>query len=290
MNFAVLKGKTGLIISAGTSAFLVYFCMYAFRKPFSVGVFEGHELFGMDYKIVLIIAQVIGYATSKIIGIKVISELQKNYRPWLILGLLAVAELALLGFALVPTPYNVAFLFLNGLPLGMIWGVVFSYLEGRTVTELLAAMLSASFVMASGVTKAVGKYLMLEFGITEFWMPVATGAVFILPLLFSVWWMEQLPPPTEEDIGQRHKREAMTGTDRGKLFFHLWPGLIAIVGMYFFLTAFRDYRDNFSAEVWLELGMGDRADVFATTETAIAIVSLMVMALFVFIRRNEVAL
>jgi hypothetical protein len=36
-------------------------------------------------------------------------------------------------FALVPAPWNVITLFINGLPLGMIWGLVFGFMEGRRV-------------------------------------------------------------------------------------------------------------------------------------------------------------
>ena len=147
----------GFILSASVPAFLVYFCMYAFRKPFAVGIFDDVQDFAISYKVVLVLAQLLGYASSKFIGIKVISELTAAHRPWMIIALVLFAELALLGFALVPPPYNFVLLFFNGLPLGMIWGLVFSYLEGRRTTELLAAILSASFILASGVTKAIGK-------------------------------------------------------------------------------------------------------------------------------------
>jgi len=39
-------------------------------------------------------------------------------------------------------PLEYSSLFLNGFPLGMIWGLVFSYVEGRRTTELMAAILS----------------------------------------------------------------------------------------------------------------------------------------------------
>ncbi len=57
--------------------------MYAFRKPFSVGTFAVPGVSFMpeiDYKVLLIISQVIGYTLSKFIGIKVVSELEGNYR------------------------------------------------------------------------------------------------------------------------------------------------------------------------------------------------------------------
>jgi hypothetical protein len=52
-------------IYAIIAAFSTYSCMYAFRKPFTVATFEGISYWGMDYKTILIIAQVLGYMLSK---------------------------------------------------------------------------------------------------------------------------------------------------------------------------------------------------------------------------------
>ena len=65
-----------------------------------------------------------GYALSKFIGVKAISEIAPVRRALAILGLIALAWLALIAFALLPAPWNVAAMFFNGLPLGMIWGLV----------------------------------------------------------------------------------------------------------------------------------------------------------------------
>jgi hypothetical protein len=274
------------VLSTSVSAFLVYFCMYAFRKPFAVGIFDDVQDFVISYKVVLVLSQLVGYASSKFIGIKVISELTAAHRPWMIIALVLVAEAALLGFALVPPPYNFVMLFFNGLPLGMIWGLVFSYLEGRRTTELLAAILSSSFILASGVTKAVGKYIMLEFAVSQYWMPFVTGALFLVPLFLSVWWLNQVPAPSPEDVQARHAREAMTSADRRRLLYGTWPGLFAIVVMYFFLTAFRDYRDNFAADIFNEVGLSGNFRVFAETEFWVAVISLLIMACFIVIRNN----
>lgn len=109
--------------------------MYAFRKPFSVATFEGMELFHIDYKIILIIAQVLGYALSKFIGIKVVSELKASHRAFYLIGLILIAELALVLFASVTKPFNVVFMFLNGIPLGMIWGIVFRILKVENIQK-----------------------------------------------------------------------------------------------------------------------------------------------------------
>lgn len=147
---------------AGLAGFCAYFSMYAFRKPFSAATFEAVDgwTFALDYKIALVLAQVAGYALSKMIGIKVIAEMDPLRRAGAILVLIGLSWLALVAFALVPAPWNVAALFFNGLPLGMIFGLVFGFMEGRRVSEVLGAMLCSSFILSSGVVKSIGVLMM----------------------------------------------------------------------------------------------------------------------------------
>ncbi len=111
----LLRSKGIFIVWSMLAAFGTYFCMYAFRKPFNAGTYAGHQVGGIDYKAILIVAQVIGYMLSKFIGIKVISELKPARRKALITGLILFAEISLLLFGLVPPPYNFICLFFNGL-------------------------------------------------------------------------------------------------------------------------------------------------------------------------------
>ena len=86
-------------------------------------------------------------------------------RAAMILALIAVAHLVLLPYAIALYWLKPVFLFCNGLPLGMVFGCVFAFLEGRRVTEAMAASLCASFIMESGVVKAVGPILMQDYGV-----------------------------------------------------------------------------------------------------------------------------
>ena len=268
------------------AAFSTYSCMYAFRKPFAVATFQDLSFWGIDYKILLITAQVLGYTLSKFIGIKVVSEMSGKKRGISIVLLISTAALALLGFAITPSPYNIIFLFLNGLPLGMVWGLVFSYLEGRRVTEILGAGLSVSFIFSSGLVKSIGKWLMLDFGVSEFWMPVLTGMIFFLPMLFFVWMLEQVPPPTVKDEESRTKRMPMNKAERWKFFRSFSTGLVLMILVYTLLTAFRDFRDNFASDIWINLGFGDQAMIFTLTEIPVAITVLITMSLVMLIKNN----
>ncbi|MHA7864911.1 DUF5690 family protein [Flagellimonas marinaquae] len=264
--------------------------MYAFRKPFSVATFEGMAFMGVDYKILLVIAQVLGYALSKFVGIKVISELKPNRRLFYLISLIVLAEISLLLFAWVPAPYNIPLMFLNGFPLGMIWGIVFSYIEGRRFTDILGVVLSASFIVSSGVVKSVGLFVMNSWGISEFWMPSVTGALFFIPLLICSYLLQNVPPPTEEDIANRTERIPMTATDRKNLVKKFIFPLLIIVLFYTFLTAFRDFRDNFARELWDSIGYQGDASVFSTSEIIIAIVVLLIIGAIFYIKDNFKAL
>ena len=268
------------------AAFFTYSCMYAFRKPFAVGTFDGLSFLGVDYKIWLITAQVIGYTLSKFLGIKYIAELKSTYRASYILILVGIAEVALLLFWLVPRPYNILFMFFNGLPLGMIWGVVFSYLEGRRLTELLGAGLSASFIIASGVAKSVGKWVMVDLHFTEFAMPFITGLFFVLPLVISVFLLDCIPSPTTEDEKLRTKRLPMNRAERKAFLKQFYVGIILLVTTYTFLTIFRELRDNFSVEIWKSLGYGNDSAIFTVAELPVALFTLLSLALITFVRSN----
>ena len=254
--------KPVFTLFAMTAAFSTYFCMYAFRKPFAAAEFEAYQsaIFGdLPLKILLVISQTIGYAISKFVGIKVCSEAPPHRRSQALIGLILFAELSLVAFAVAPVEAKFLALFANGLALGMVWGLVVWYLEGRQTSELLLAGLSCSFIVASGMTKDVGSALMsppewaqgfLNGGIGEMWMPAATGALFLPFYLISVWCLSQLPKPTIADESARSVREVMDSTHRWAFVKHFFWGLVLLITTYFFLTAYRDFRDNFQRQLF----------------------------------------
>ena len=281
-----------LAIFGGIMAFGVYFSMYAFRKPFTAASFDdvAGTGFGIDYKVALVVAQVIGYALSKFIGIRFVSELPGRFRSIALIVLILVAEGALCAFAVVPAPYNIALMFLNGLPLGMVWGLVFGFLEGRRTSEILGSILCASFIVSTGVVQSVGRWLLLGHYVTEFTMPAVVGGIFLPLLLLCLWGLNQLPPPNAADIAARVERGPMDGKARRELFAHYAPGLIVLIAVYVMLTVMRDFRDNFATEIWQSVGLGGQADVYALADLPVGGVVLLAMAALALFQKNRPAL
>lgn len=271
---------------AAAAAFSTYFCMYAFRKPFTAATYHDQTVFDVDLKSTLVLSQLLGYMLSKFIGIKVVSELDRRYRAAAIIGLIGIAEIALVLFAFVPPPLKVAAMFFNGLPLGMIFGFVLSYLEGRKQTEALSAALCASFIISSGVVKSVGQWLIQRFGVSDFQMPMLTGLIFLPPLLISVWLLQKTPPPGPLDIEQRRQRLEMFAADRIRFFSAYWPGLCLLLLVYIVLTVIRTIRDDFGVEIWRDLGVTEQPSIFAQSETLIAVLVTALNAIAICFHHN----
>jgi hypothetical protein len=275
-----------LAVWAMVGAFAAYGSMYAFRKPFSAATYAG-TFWGLDYKTLLVLTQLVGYTVSKFLGIKFVSEATATRRVAMVLGLIGFAELALILFAIVPAPWNAAFLFLNGLPLGMVWGLIFAFLEGRRVTEWMVLGLSLSLIFSSAWVKSVGLLLMHAWGVSEFWMPAATGACFLPVLLGSLWMLAVLPPPNAADIAARTLRQPMDREARHAFLRQYWLGVTLLVAGYMGIMTYRDVRDTFQVDILRELGVIASAGQLAAIETKVGILVIATLGLFSLIKSNR---
>jgi len=285
-NLTASRNSVLTSIFAATVCFAAYACIISFRKAFNVASYAGHEIFGLDYKVVIITSQVAGYMLSKFYGIKFIAELKRIGRERLIILLIGISWLAWLLFALIPPPYNFWTLAINGFPLGMLWGVLFSYVEGRRATDFIGASLAVSFIFGPGLAKSVAQFLMNDWKVSEYWMPFFTSLVFFIPLLFFVYLLKKIPPPDAEDIAQRTERVVMTARDRWQFVRTFLPGIVLLVLIYIFVTMLREVRDGFMADMWKASGENYSAGVFAQTEMLISLVILILIATMVVIKNN----
>ena len=293
------------------AAFSPYFCTYAFRKPFAAAKFEGEHFLDttVALKTAIVISQVIGYALSKYIGIKVCSEVSPMRRAITLVTMIVWAELALVAYGLVPNNLKVIAIFFNGLPLGMVWGLIVWYLEGRRTSELLLAGLSCSYIVSSGIVKDLGR-AMMEGGValwwnqvplfgglvgsalgkvSEGWMPAIMGLHFLPLFLVAVWMLNHLPQPTGSDIAARSERQTMTGAGRLAFLRQFMFGLVLLCVAYFFLTAYRDFRDNYQVEIFDGLGYpyAKNKAIITKTESLAAFGVIGALALLTFIKDNR---
>jgi hypothetical protein len=247
------------------AAFGCYFCVYGFRKPFTAGQYVDQYWLGIHWKSILISSQIAGYMLSKWCGIFFVSSITWEKRARAILISILIAELALLGFGIIPKPWNLVFLVMNGLPLGMIFGYIQGFLEGKKNTELYIAALGSSFILADGVSKSVGINILI-WGVSETWMPFFAGLLYALPLLFFVWMLTRIPKPSEQEVADRAERTPMNQADRIHLVKQLWPGILTISILYLFASLLRGMRSDFAPEIWKFLGFKSLPETYCQTE------------------------
>ena len=278
-----------LAIYASIFIFLIYTCAYAFRKPFTAAIYNDEFYWGFDVKILYVLSEIIGYALSKFIGIRVLSSMKPEQRSFYIIGLMGISEIALLGFALFPVPLKILSIFFSGLPLGMIWGIIFSYIEGRRISEALNVGLSIALIISSGLVKTLAQFTMDNLHIPEYWMPVTTGAICFPVMLICTYMLNQIPAPSELDIRLRTKRAPMDKYERRKFLRKFFWGICMLIVFYGSLTVFRELRDSFAADIWKEMRI-EGAFIFTQTEIPIAFFVLLMMFMIVFISNNRLAL
>jgi hypothetical protein len=263
--------------------------MYAIRKPYTAFTYDGIFLWGLPLKAWFVMAQITGYALSKWFGIGIIGSMNRTNRPRFLILLLASATLPLVFLSFLPPIGQVLCMLISGFPLGLVYGVVFSWIEGRRFTEILGAVLACTFVFSSGLVKTTALYLA---GIThwsEFQIPGFMAIIALTISLPFIYFLHRTPQPDEDDILHRNIRTAADSTTRKSIFRELGFPLVLWIIAYFMLTLVRDLRDNFSAEILKEQGSLD-AGMFLGMEGPASILLLFMVSLVGFIKRHDRAI
>ena len=235
------------------ASFMTYSAMYLIRKPISAMQFSDISLLGISLKVLLIISQILGYTTAKFIGVTWVSSIVKSKRIFSLLTLLTVGIFSLLAFALLPIQFSPLVLFINGLSLGLIWGIVFSFIEGRHATDSIGLFLSMSFIFTSGLAKSLGVYSHTILHVSELWTPFVVGLVGIPVILIGSYILSIIPHPSKEEILARNDRTPMSSEERVKMFKGLKVSIIPLTLLYVILTIYRDLRDSFMVDIFHEL-------------------------------------
>jgi hypothetical protein len=283
-----LSDRHSLALSAWAvvAAFGAYFCTYAFRKPWTAAMFADSTVWGVAEKSVLVVAQMLGYMLAKFVGIRAIAEISPRSRPIGIVSLIVLAEGSLILFGVAPSPLHVACLFLNGLALGMVFGLILGFLEGRRHTEALTAGLCASFILADGASKSAGAWL-LGWGLPERWMPAGAGLLFLGPACLFTWMLSKVPPPGFDDLEHRSERRPMDRADRAAMIRRHFGGIMAIVAAYLLVTIARGMRADFAPEIWKALGSPAAPATFSNSEALVAFGVLIANGLSVLVVDNR---
>ena len=275
-----MKSKIGIAILLGILSFTTYSCMYAIRKPFA-GFIYPNTLWGWNIKNWMVIAQLVGYTLSKFVGISWIGQLKRHNRRELLIILLFSASIPLWIMPFVRCEIWPLLMLSNGFPLGIVWGIVFSYIEGRDFTEFIGAILACTFVFSSGFVKFIALELhqILEMPPIHACATLSAAAC-ILAAIVS-YFLDKTPPPTQDETIANAPRKELNKTERRTFFLQNLNFLIPAILIYAILTFLRDFRDNFTAEILVESAnySGKRIAQFESVITLILLAGIPFISL-----------
>lgn len=261
--------------------------MYAIRKPFTAIVFT-EDIGGYGIKSWMVIAQLLGYTISKFWGIKFLGELKRTNRFKLIVLILSLATLPLLFMHFTPCTLWPFWLLLNGIPLGLVWGVIFSYVEGRRFTELIGAILACTFIFSSGIVKSIA-ILLQQNQFSPTLIPFTIAVSFLIPSFLFGYILEKMPHPTAEEIDSKAKRIALSSSERKQIIQQYVYFIFSVIFLYGILTLIRDIRDNFGAEIMQGLNVFNAKNV-TKLETWVTLSMILCIPFISGVKNNLLAI
>jgi hypothetical protein len=125
--------------------------------------------------------------------------------------------------------------------------------------------------------------------VSEVWMPAVTALHFLPVFLLAVWALQQIPHPNAADVAARGEREPMKRADRLAFLQQFAFGLVLLCVSYFFLTAYRDFRDNYQVEIFDGLGYRyeENRVIITKTETLVMFGVMGALAMLSLIKDNR---
>ena len=241
-----------------------YMTTYFFTRPMFVLPDEYLKTPAIDGSLVdrqsaLALAQSLGYFFSKIPAIALMSSsMFFNNRQAVISALYVVTAIFCgVGFIIfdnAPIGQSVA-VGLSSLTVGMVYGGMISYAEGRGNTEIVVAALNLCLVLAGGLARVVGTALVN----TRMKVQYVPGAACLIGLVVGLFLLDVLahmPPPSRKDQERRGVRRAMTSEERWTFLKKYALGIFLSLIAYSALTSIRSFRDYFALELYTELNGG----------------------------------
>eukprot|EP00002_Diphylleia_rotans_P021602 TRINITY_DN4204_c0_g1_i1.p1 TRINITY_DN4204_c0_g1~~TRINITY_DN4204_c0_g1_i1.p1 ORF type:complete len:282 (+),score=50.53 TRINITY_DN4204_c0_g1_i1:114-959(+) len=245
MSIRAMDSDTIHFLGMTISAFVAFSCTFAIRTTLYVGEFRDEYLGFLQLKVAFALFQTMGFFLGKFPSTAFIPTVPESKRFVTCSGLYAASVFFFCGVGLLSSPLlQCICVFISGLFISPLWGVIIMYLEGRALTEALLSVLSLSPILASGVARFLGVTL-LRLGFTDHTMPMMASALSLAAFTLSMKVLDCMPPPSELDVALRSKRKPITIEKQQNFIKAFYPGILPITVCYSLMSGIRAYRDYF---------------------------------------------
>ena len=250
--------EKGLLI--GVLLGVAYFMHYFWKTPVFIlplDILGRHVVTvfstDLDLQACFSMAYTFGCVAGKFIGVWIItSRFFFRHRLALLSTVLCASmlceSLGMLVFSSTP-PLQVLCVGVSAALTSWLWPGFLTYIEGRQNTELLFAVLSASYVSAGNASRGTANWV-LAWGVPPLWMPLVVGACALPVALVCLLLAHRCPTPSAEDVAVRTRRKGMSRRDKAAFVWEWLGGIVLLLVPYVTLSAVRNFRDFYSHQVF----------------------------------------
>eukprot|EP00039_Didymoeca_costata_P029394 m.24490 g.24490 ORF g.24490 m.24490 type:complete len:448 (+) comp7612_c0_seq1:272-1615(+) len=286
--------KTTVVMSIAVA--ICYIGVYFIKYPMFVLSGDHYEkplYLGISLSSWFGLATTSGYGISKVPAYFFVSEMNRSRRFILILSIILLYFILTVGFFAVSPGYiQISGVFLGGLFGSWIYTVLFTYLEGRRTTEVLAGVLNAAIVFGGSLARFVASLLLKH--LPEHlhnWMPLFAAGMLLPASLICLAILNSQPAPSAQDEKQREVRKSMNTRERTKFMRKYAFGMFANILVFAILTTFRSFRDFFAVNIYSELlGHTPSASLYLLADWPAGFFSCGLITLVSLVKDNRVAL
>lgn len=286
--------ERGKSIRLALIALLFYSCIFLIKASmFACSWKSMPNVFGLQYKTCLALAQTFGYAAGKMPAIIYSPKLPASRLRGALITVVCASGTCVCLSCAAPAKLALALVAFACVWLAPTWSLLQRYLEGRRDTEAIVAIVSFSYIGASGLCKGLCVDLVLLFGLSEREAVAACAAIGIGVGVAAAFGVAAQPPPSAADIEKRGRRKAMVSyrTELDRLLrggFGVGIGLAVVA--YTMLGALRAYRDYYQLELFQAVGLAQSSSLFALSEFTVSLFVLGATAGFSAFEDNRSAM
>lgn len=244
-----------IIVSSAIGYMFCYFIRYPPTLLEDIRAQEFGTVFGKRFLVAdsISIAYLLGFGLAKVpAAIVMTSPLYFNNRFRFItfLNLVSAVLIALpLALSDGDPMWTTLGVFVGVFPASWVYGGIVTYYEGRTSTDFILAVTVPAYLVSGGISRSVTQWVLNQ-GVAERWTPLLINAAILAPMTFCFYMTDRAPKANAYDNRLRKERSAMTGEKRVAFVKDMWIPLSLLLVAYGVLTAVKQFRDLFSAELF----------------------------------------
>ena len=227
------NSPTLITIIPSISIALSYVGTYVAKYPlFLVEYNEDDTIFDIPLKDWLSYAFTVGFFIGKWPAYKFVPSITRSQRLHVLIVLFTLTSFFFTMFLPLQGPYSapikIISILIGSICCSAIFGIEFTYLEGRSNGDTYIAAVNCTVFFGSSICRAVGSAL-IRWGVVDSWMPILLVVLYAPITLMSLFCLDAIPDPTHADVVSMGDRTTMTSMEKSAFITNHIFGLVPLL-------------------------------------------------------------